>query len=236
MNDTALHLLSPGDAVGAVGEVFRSVWGSANPLIPRELLVAIVHSGGYVVVATDRSRRPVATSVGMLGTDDRNRPILHSHVTGVIAEMRGSGLGFTIKQHQWRWASRRGLTAITWTFDPLVRANAWFNIARLGAEVVAYHQNFYGEMIDDINSGDDSDRLVVRWDVNTPVTQGRTSPRAPVAVVPTPDDIVALRRNDAAAVARWRNRHRTELAAPLDAGASVVEFTPTGEYVLHSSS
>ena len=45
MNDTALHLLRPGDDVGAVGEVFRSVWGSANPLIPRELLVAIVHSG-----------------------------------------------------------------------------------------------------------------------------------------------------------------------------------------------
>ncbi|MEM8619330.1 MAG: GNAT family N-acetyltransferase [Actinomycetota bacterium] len=236
MNDTQLQLLTPGDDVDAVGEVFRSVWGTPHPLIPRSFLVAIVHSGGYVVVATDRSGRPVATSVGILGTDDRGQSTLHSHITGVVPERRGSGLGFTIKQHQRRWASERDLTAITWTFDPLVRANAWFNIARLGAEVVAYRRNFYGEMTDDINRGDESDRLIVRWNVNSTSRESQTSRHSTTTLVSTPEDIVALRRSDPGAVARWRHRHRTDLETPLNSGASVIDFTPAGEYVLHSGS
>ena len=52
---------------------------------------------------------------------------------------------------------------VTWTFDPLVRRNAYFNLAKLGAAVRAYHPNFYGEMDDGINGGDESDRVLVEW-------------------------------------------------------------------------
>ena len=54
---------------------------------------------------------------------------------------------------------------MTWTFDPFVRRNAWFNLHRLGAEVVELVPDFYGEMRDGINAGLASDRFVVRWDL-----------------------------------------------------------------------
>jgi predicted GNAT superfamily acetyltransferase len=50
-----------------------------------------------------------------------------------------------------------------WTTDPLVRRNAYFNLAKLGAEAPEYLVNFYGEMRDGINAGDESDRLLIRW-------------------------------------------------------------------------
>ena len=53
-----------------------------------------------------------------------------------------------------------------WTFDPLVARNAWFNLGKLGAVADAFGRAFYGEMTDEINAGDRSDRLVVRWDLD----------------------------------------------------------------------
>jgi predicted GNAT superfamily acetyltransferase len=41
--------------------------------------------------------------------------------------------------------------------------NAYFNIAKLAARPVEYLPDFYGAMEDDINSGEDSDRLLVHW-------------------------------------------------------------------------
>jgi predicted GNAT superfamily acetyltransferase len=60
-----------------------------------------------------------------------------------------------------------GLTVITWTFDPLIRRNAYFNLTKLGAEAAGYHVNFYGEMGDRLNRGDESDRCEVTWDLTS---------------------------------------------------------------------
>ena len=43
-----------------------------------------------------------------------------------------------------------------------------FNLVRLGAEAVAYHPDFYGEMQDGVNAGDRSDRCAVSWVLDTP--------------------------------------------------------------------
>ena len=57
-----------------------------------------------------------------------------------------------------------------WTFDPLVRRNAYFNLHKLGARAVdQYLPDFYGRMTDGINAGDTtSDRLYIQWDVASP--------------------------------------------------------------------
>ena len=56
-----------------------------------------------------------------------------------------------------------------WTFDPLVRRNAYFNLHKLGARAVTYLPDFYGRMTDGINAGDTtSDRLYIQWDVASP--------------------------------------------------------------------
>ena len=98
------------------------------------MLTAIAHSGGYVAGAFDGTRM-VGASVGFLA-DHHGDQALHSHITGVVDPMRHAGVGRAIKLHQRRWAAERELRSITWTFDPLVRRNAWFNIAVLGADVV----------------------------------------------------------------------------------------------------
>ena len=167
----------------------------------------------------------------------RGEPALHSHVTGVLPSVRATGLGRELKLHQQAWAAERGLPWVTWTFDPLVRRNAWFNLRVLGAEVQEYLVDFYGPIDDSINARDESDRLLVAWATTTaPRDTRHLEPDAvPVGAlaVATPDDIVALRRTDPEAAARWRHRLRDELGGALTAGARVATFTRSGEYVLY---
>ena len=219
-----------------LGDVLQEVWGTTAPLVNVELLTAIAHSGGYVAGAFD-GHRMVGASVGFLA-DHHGERALHSHVTGVIDAMRHGGTGQAIKLHQRAWAAERSLDWITWTFDPLVRRNAWFNIAVLGADVDAYLPSFYGTMTDAINVGDESDRLLMAWDVTAPVP---IAPRdgsgaATSLLVSTPPDVVELRRTDPSAVNRWRAETREALTSALDAGHRVHGFTREGAYVIGSSS
>ncbi len=216
--------------------LMQDVWGMSTPLVTLELLTALAHSGGYVAAAFHDDRM-VGASVGFLA-DHHGERALHSHVTGVVDSMRHAGIGRAIKLHQRAWAAERTLAWITWTFDPLVRRNAWFNIAILGADVDAYLPSFYGPMTDAINAGDDSDRLLMAWDVSAPV---RAHPRdgsdvADALLVATPADIVELRRTDPAAVRTWRSDTRRALTAAFTEGRKVVGFTRDGSYVIGSSS
>ena len=215
--------------------LMQDVWGMAVPLVNIELLTALSHSGGYVAAAYDDDRL-VGASVGFLASHHGQRA-LHSHITGVVDSMRRTGVGRAIKLHQRSWAAERGLDWITWTFDPLVRRNAWFNIAILGADVDAYVPSFYGEMTDAINVGDDSDRLVMAWDLKAelPIEPRAGSDVGNCVLVPTPPDIVELRRTDPTAVAAWRSETRGALTAALDSGRPVLGFTRDGSYVIGSA-
>ena len=223
-------------------DVFQQVWGSATELVRLEMLMAIAHSGGYVTAlyATEGREEPaiLGASVGILARH-RGRPALHSHVTGVLPGARRHGLGRRMKLHQRDWAIQNGLEWIVWTFDPLVRRNAWFNIAVLGTVVEEYVESFYGTMTDALNSGDVSDRLVVGWDLSDdpdgPLLDGTDvdgSPLPDVELIPTPEDVVTLRRTDPGAVAEWRADHRRRLEPALAAGRRVLGFTRDGHYVV----
>lgn len=233
-----VRILSTRESFVAHDELMQRVWGVSAPLVTMEMLTAIAHSGGYVAGAFDVEREQmVGASVGFLAAH-HGQMALHSHITGVDAPQRHTGVGRLIKLHQRTWAADHGLGSITWTFDPLVRRNAWFNLAILGADVEAYLPSFYGTMTDAINAGDESDRLLVVWDV------ARDLPAAPrdasgfdagdVERVPTPPDVVELRRNDPTAVARWRAQTRHALTEALSQGRSVLGFTREGEYVIGS--
>jgi predicted GNAT superfamily acetyltransferase len=56
---------------------------------------------------------------------------------------------------------------IAWTYDPLIRRNAYFNLVKLGARPVEYLRNFYGAMDDAINGGTETDRMLVHWDLDS---------------------------------------------------------------------
>ncbi len=65
-----------------------------------------------------------------------------------------------------------------------------------------YVPSFYGEMTDAINAGDESDRLLMAWDVaaSVPDRPRQGDDVTDPILVPTPDDVVELRRSDPEAV------------------------------------
>ena len=169
----------------------------------------------------------VACSFGMLA-QHRGDWCLHSHITGVSPTLQNSGLGTAMKNHQKQWAIDAGLAAITWTFDPLVRRNAWFNIERLGANAVEFHINFYGPLNDEINGDDETDRLLARWNIDSP--RARTTDSDAI-FIETPEDIVQLRRTDPDAARAWRLKIRHELSKAFTTH-EVTGFTSKGSYTL----
>jgi len=106
-----------------------------------------------------------------------------SHIVGVLPGWQGRGIGLQLKLAQRDAVLAQGLTDwVTWTYDPLYRANGVFNIHRLGATCNTYYRNVYGEMQDVLNRGVPSDRCQVDWRLHDPhVPQSvddRPTPRA----------------------------------------------------------
>jgi len=149
-----------------VTELFDAIWRrAANPPLTTELLRALATAGSYVVGAYDGAEL-VGACVGFFAAPAAGS--LHSHIAGVSPAARGRHVGFALKLHQRAWALQRGVTEVTWTFDPLVARNAWFNTGKLGAQAVEYLPDHYGGMRDEINGDDATDRLLVRWDLRAP--------------------------------------------------------------------
>jgi predicted GNAT superfamily acetyltransferase len=146
----------------SVYELYEQIWrpDPSNPPITTEFLRALSHSGNYVAGAYLGSDL-VGACTGFFASPAGRT--LHSHVAGVANGVRGKNVGFALKTHQRAWALERGISVITWTFDPLVSRNAYFNVAKLGARPAEYLPNFYGKMHDGINGDGDSDRLLVEW-------------------------------------------------------------------------
>ena len=154
------------DSMAAARAVFDQVWPGEGTQVTSNLLRALVHAGGYCSVVIDEDSERVVGAALAFPARDASLPggvYLHSHMAAVVEGMRDRGIGSAIKQHQRAWAIEQGIPVISWTFDPLVRRNAHFNVNRLGVEVRAYHPDFYGVMTDAINAGDRTDRLVAWW-------------------------------------------------------------------------
>ena len=232
--DVDIRTLTSADDMAAIGTVFQQVWGSLTPIVSVELLMAISHAGGYVAGAFE-SGHAVGASFGFLA-DHQGERALHSHVTGLLPGVQRVGVGRSMKNHQREWAAERDIPWIVWTYDPLVRRNAWFNIEVLEGHVTEYLVNFYGEMTDSINAHDESDRLVVAWPTSDGVARPAGPPGAAITHVATPDDIIVLRRTHPGAAADWRHRVRDELAPLLAAGGVVTGFTRDGAYVVEGGS
>ncbi|MFF4772602.1 GNAT family N-acetyltransferase [Microtetraspora fusca] len=230
-----------------VYRLFDDIWhpepGGAP--ISVELMRALSHAGNYVAGVYEDGRLAGA-SVGFLGAPAGR--VLHSHVTGAAA---GRGIGFALKTHQRAWALERGIERITWTYDPLVRRNAYFNLAKLGARPEEYLPSFYGVMEDAINAGDESDRMLAVWRLTDPLVLAavRREPYEPAVpadaavgladvdgrpvlgrtdagtvLVAVPDDIESLRRTDPGAAKAWRHAVREVLGGLLEEGARITGF------------
>lgn len=153
----------------AAAELFDRIWGEKR-VIGTPVLWAMASHGGQVLGAF-RGRELVGAQVGVVGLAE-DRPTLHSHITGVASDVQHQGVGFMLKLAQREWCLERGIETVTWTFDPMVARNAYFNLVKLGAVGHRFHRDYYGEMEDAFNRGERSDRLEVIWELESQRVRG----------------------------------------------------------------
>ena len=237
------------DELRITEDIQREVWGLDDiDIVPAAQMKAAVHAGGqvsgafedgvmigfaYGIVATPHG--PGMTGIG-----------LHSHMVAVRERGRQRGVGRALKWYQRLWCLERGLTWITWTFDPLQARNAKLNFEHLGVVSHEYLVDFYGAMAGPLG-GTDSDRLVALWLLDSEVVTRHAAQWAEGAQLQEEDvsaargafgDVWVLREEDVAAVGahaaavEQENRRRLEavlahshstsrlrVAAPHDVGA-----------------
>ena len=213
--------------------IFDKTWAmDAGTEITPNLLQAMIHSGAYLSGAFVDGECVGAAFAFPATTGGLH---LHSHMTAVLDSFRDKGIGYALKVDQYKWAKQNNYKEITWTFDPLVARNAKLNVLKLGVDISAYYPNFYGDMPDELNAGDESDRVMaslkVVGDAPTPRTVISTPDKSAVLIA-IPDDIVAIRGKDLAENLRWRRSVRDEFVSVLARGGKVVGFSANNEYVV----
>ena len=215
-------------------DLFDAIWPipGGGREIPENLMQAFVHNGSYFVGAFSGNEILGAT-FGFIGINGGTH--LHSHMSAVVPNHRDLGIGALMKKHQFNWALERKIPFISWTFDPLVKRNARFNISKLGVEISDYFQDFYGPMTDLVNAGDASDRLMVKWQVLNGGPQSSKDfseiPKGAINIA-IPLDIVALRAKSAQEAMAERLRVREEFLTAFDSGYKVIGFSNAHGYIL----
>jgi predicted GNAT superfamily acetyltransferase len=149
-----------------VADLIARIWKAPTvPPMPHDIMRSLVHAGGRVHAAfRDGELIGAAVAVFSAPADTAS----YSLIAGVSPGAEGKGIGLALKLTQRAWALGAGATRMTWTFDPLLRRNAWFNVSRLGAVGTEYLVDFYGEVADGINDPE-TDRLAVTWDLRMPL-------------------------------------------------------------------
>lgn len=238
----------------AAAALLAEIWGvsAAESPVPADLMAALSHAGGCAIGAWTPTGELVGVTIGLVGTPNSAR--VYSYIAGVAATQAGRGLGRLLKLAQRDWSLARGATHLTWTYDPLIRRNAHFNLNRLGGRVTAFVPDYYPPMLDAVNAGDLPDRFVVEWrladepgsgplpegsaeapvllavgDRNEPMPQASTP--AAVVRVQVPADIEALRAGDPGLGRRWRLAARAAFDVLFEAGLRPAGLDGRGHYV-----
>lgn len=149
----------------ACQDLQEEVWGEEfSEITPASILKIGQRLGGVSSGAFDPGGTLVGFVFGLTGSRE-GRALHWSHMLAVRREHRGRGIGRELKEHQRALLLEAGVEEMTWTFDPLVARNAHFNLNRLGAEVVEYVPNMYGETGSRLHRGLGTDRFRVVWDL-----------------------------------------------------------------------
>jgi len=214
-------------------KVFDKTWAmeSGTEITPN-LLKAMVHGGSYLSGAFI-DKKCVGAAFAFPATTGGLH--LHSHMTAVLDNYRDQGIGYALKINQWQWAKKNNYKEITWTFDPLVSRNAKLNLIKLGVDISGYYSNFYGDMPDALNAGDESDRVMASWKVagDQPTAKNViTNPGKSDTLIKIPEDIVAVRSKNKSENLKWRHRVREEFMRAFEKGGKVVGFSANNEYVV----
>jgi predicted GNAT superfamily acetyltransferase len=145
----------------------RAVWGLSDLEITSAIqLIATTHAGGLLHVAESADGQAVGFAYAFAAARE-GVCHLHSDMLAVLPEYQQRGVGVRLKWAQREDALQRGIDLITWTYDPLQARNAHLNLRRLGAQAVEFLENVYGITTSSLHHGLPTDRLLVRWALNS---------------------------------------------------------------------
>jgi predicted GNAT superfamily acetyltransferase len=203
----------------------REIWGEVDLEVePSTMFVVASHTGGQVLGAFD-GNRIVGYTLAVAALRNGS-PYLHSHMTGVLAEYRGRGVGRMLKLFQRDEALSRDIRLIEWTFDPLERRNAHFNLNRLGAISRRYLPNFYGITTSPLHRGLATDRLVAEWYLDSPRVRAALAgalPEPPVAEwIEISTSLEDWKASDLPQVQKLQNRMREQFTEGFAKGHAAV--------------
>lgn len=238
---TELHEL---DKIVALQATF---WHDPSIIVQRNILYSLVNSGGAVHAALCQGK-VVGFILSFIGLQDResNRPAhdnlkLVSQRMTVLPEYRHQGIGHRLKMAQCDYARQLGLNLITWTFDPLISRNAYFNIRKLGAVSRCFIEDYYGPD-SPLAWHRASDRLYVEWWIDK-----RKSSRAsvehylasapiinpyhplqpqPIILIEIPHDYTSLKSPNI--IHTWRQYSRHVLPQAFSKGYCITDFVHDG--------
>jgi predicted GNAT superfamily acetyltransferase len=181
----AIRDLKTIDDLKQLRAVEKEVWGmSDDDSIPLTLAIASKAAGNIFIGAfaegkpdkdnsekaekssheKDKSDKEklVGFAFGFLGRE-HGQTTIHSHMLAVLHSYRHLDLGARLKHAQRERALAIGVREMSWTFDPLQSRNAHFNFAKLGVASETYKADFYGPETSSKLHRNGTDRLWVRW-------------------------------------------------------------------------
>jgi predicted GNAT superfamily acetyltransferase len=246
-SDLQIHSELTAKELRSLEELQIAVWQYPDrEVVPADLMIALQRVGALIATASEGAE-PIGFVLGLPTTDSKHQ---HSHMLGVRPDRRRQGVGLALKRYQAAWCLARGITKISWTFDPLRLANAKLNLHQLGAIGTAYLPDFYGEM-GGINSGIPSDRLWVEWRPGEPRERAELQaipvwdeswpPRpdlglsAALLKLALPGDLEELRAEDLPRLEIWQSALRAAMVHYLASGYTVWDLGEEPSYLLRRS-
>lgn len=216
----------------AVSQFLQRLWGVDHPEATGTELITILDMGGMILAAYDQSQNLIGASQLLAGTDGQLSPALIDDQVGVLSEHRGVGLGKVFKHVAFERMLAGGVTRMYTTFDPK-RANLWgLNVGRLGAKVVEFVENKYGQagLTGEFNEATrPTDRVVGVYDLIDPLTIHKACGLSFQHLLPQGADRITERLDMGDEVAAYQSRARVLSDRLRDYVA--VEFTRDQELI-----
>ncbi len=185
--DVVIEPVRDGAGYRACERLQKEVWGFNDiAVIPDHLIHMVTSAGGLLLGAFDGigpGREMVGFTLSVVGLLDGNTLRHHSLMAAVTPAWQDHGVGYKLKCGQRDHVLAQGITAITWTFDPLESRNAHFNLNKLGVVVAQYIPNYFGELRDARNRGVDTDRFLCQWRLDSPRVKSYLGGGKPPALV-----------------------------------------------------
>lgn len=169
-------------ALEEIVDLQQRVWNdSPRNAVPSHLLAIAQDTGGMVLVARNKSGQALGFLLA-LGTT-QGELILHQ--LGVAPNARSQNIGLKLCLTLFSEAQKKGITKISWTFDPLRSANANLYLEKLGSVASKYTINKYGKVASKLYGENPTDRLTCDWDITSPEVSSKITMARPKTRLPT---------------------------------------------------